>query len=188
MLFASMTIYLSPGLLNSQHAQLKLISGFPTPRTYSMFPVESKLKPIHNNYEEAMALAKREGKPILIDFTGWACVNCRRMEENVWSKDEVLTLMKENFIVVSLYVDDKKKLPFEEQFTYTTRDGAKKEIKTVGDKWATFQTENFQNNAQPLYAILDTNEVLMNHPVDYTPNVKVYRNWLQCGLDTYLKK
>ena len=188
---ALFTLYLLPGLTNTRYANLSLISGFPPPLSNSIYKQDTNCLLGLNcttDYEEGLRMAKAANKPMLIDFTGYACVNCRRMEENVWSKDEVLTLMKENFIVVSLYVDDKKKLPFEEQFTYTTRDGAKKEIKTVGDKWATFQTENFQNNAQPLYAILDTNEVLMNHPVDYTPNVKVYRNWLQCGLDTYLKK
>ena len=80
-LFASFTIYLIPGLTNSRWADLKLISGFPPPRTYSLYKVESQLEPIHNNYEEALAISKRENKPVLIDFTGWACVNCRRMEE-----------------------------------------------------------------------------------------------------------
>ncbi|RYG48706.1 MAG: DUF255 domain-containing protein [Chitinophagaceae bacterium] len=185
------TLYLIPGLTNTSYANRPLISGFPPPLSHSIYQQKSDcllgLNCTHD-YEEGLKMAKAQNKPMLIDFTGYACVNCRRMEENVWSQDEVLSLMKENFIVVSLYVDDKKKLPLDQQFTYTTRDGVKKEIKTVGDKWATFETENFQNNAQPLYAILDTNEVLMNHPVDYTPNVDTYRNWLQCGLDTFLKK
>jgi thiol:disulfide interchange protein DsbD len=182
------TLYLMPGLTNTRYANLSLISGFPPPLSYSVYQQESDcllgLNCAHD-YEEGLAKARAENKPLLIDFTGYACVNCRRMEENVWSKPEVLQLMKENFIVVSLYVDDKKKLPVAERFTYTTRDGIKREIETVGDKWATFQTENFRNNAQPLYAILDTNEVLMNHPADYTPDVEEYRNWLQCGLDAF---
>lgn len=185
------TLYLIPGLTNTTYANRPLISGFPPPLSHSIYRQKSDcllgLNCTHD-YEEGLKLAREQNKPMLIDFTGYACVNCRRMEENVWSRDEVLSLMKENFIVVSLYVDDKKKLPLDQQFTYTTRDGIEKEIKTVGDKWATFETENFQNNAQPLYAILDTNEVLMNHPVDYTPNVKVYRDWLQCGLNAFSKK
>ncbi|RYG52973.1 MAG: DUF255 domain-containing protein [Chitinophagaceae bacterium] len=185
------TLYLIPGLTNTSYANRPLISGFPPPLSHSIYQQKTDcllgLNCTHD-YEEGLKMAKAQNKPMLIDFTGYACVNCRRMEENVWSRDEVLSLMKENFIVVSLYVDDKKKLPLDEQFTYTTRDGVKKEIKTVGDKWATFETENFQNNAQPLYAILDTNEVLMNHPVDYTPNADTYRDWLQCGLDAFLKK
>ena len=89
--------------------------------------------------------------------------------------------MKDKFIVISLYVDDKKKLPAAEQFTYKTKDGIEKEIITVGDKWATFETENFANNAQPLYAILNNEEVLLSHPVGYMPSAKEYLAWLQCG-------
>jgi thiol:disulfide interchange protein DsbD len=110
------------------------------------------------------------------------------MEENVWSNPEVFRLMKEKFIVVSLYVDDKKKLSAADQFTYTSSDGSTREIKTIGDKWATFQTENFQNNAQPLYAIINTEEILLNHPVPYTPSPVEYLAWLQCGVDAFEKK
>ena len=95
--------------------------------------------------------------------------------------------MKERFIVVSLYVDDKKKLPAAKQFTYKTKEGISKEIITVGDKWATFETENFRNNAQPLYAILNTGEVLLNNPVGYTPSIREYKDWLQCGLEAFEK-
>jgi thiol:disulfide interchange protein DsbD len=109
------------------------------------------------------------------------------MEENVWSDPEVYKIMKEKFVIVSLYVDDKKKLPGAKQFTYKTREGAEKEIISVGDKWATFETENFKNNAQPLYAILNGDEILMNHPVGYTPNIKEYKDWLLCGLDAFAK-
>ena len=133
-------------------------------------------------------MAREEHKPILLDFTGYACVNCRRMEEKVWSQPKVYKLMKEKFIVISLYVDDKKKLPAAARFIYTTREGVKKEINTVGDKWATFETENFANNAQPLYAILDNDEVLLSHPVGYTPSVTEYLQWLQCGVDAFNKK
>jgi thiol:disulfide interchange protein DsbD len=109
------------------------------------------------------------------------------MEENVWTNEEIKSLMGEKFILVSLYVDDKKKLPASKQFTYTTKEGIKKEIVSVGDKWATFETENFRNNAQPLYAILNSEEKLMNFPVGYTPSVKEYKNWLLCGLDSFEK-
>ena len=133
-------------------------------------------------------MAKEQNKPILIDFTGYACVNCRRMEENVWTKPEVYNLLKDKFIIVSLYVDDKKKLPAAEQFTYTSKDGSQKEIITVGDKWATFETENFRNNAQPWYAILNTKEELLSHPVGYVPDEKQYLAWLQCGVDAFYQK
>jgi thiol:disulfide interchange protein DsbD len=133
-------------------------------------------------------MAKAENKPLLIDFTGYACVNCRRMEENVWSEPDVYKLMSEKFVVVSLYVDDKKSLPVSQQFTYKTKEGANKEINTYGDLWATFETENFANNAQPLYAIIDTNEVLLNSPIGYTPDKNEYLRWLNCGLSTFQKK
>lgn len=133
-------------------------------------------------------MAREQNKPMLIDFTGYACVNCRRMEENVWTQPEVYNLLKEKYIIVSLYVDDKKELPLSEQFTYTTKDGQEKEIVTVGDKWATFETENFKNNAQPWYAIVNTNEELLSHPVGYVPDYKEYLAWLQCGADVFDKE
>ena len=140
------------------------------------------------DYEEGLKMAIAQNKPLLLDFTGYACVNCRRMEENVWSKPEIYDLMKNNFIVVSLYVDDKKKLPPSQQFMYTTKDGSQKEIITVGDKWATFETENFANNAQPWYAIISNTEQLLTRPVGYVPNADAYKSWLQCGLDAANKK
>lgn len=185
------TLYLIPGVTNTKYANLSLISGFPPPLFYSIYSKGSEcvlgLNCTHD-YEEGLAMARRENKPILIDFTGYACVNCRRMEENVWSKPDVFELMRDKFIIVSLYVDDKKKLPASQQFTYKSPDGSEKEIRTVGDKWATFQTENFKNNAQPLYAIINTEEVLLNYPVPYTPSAVEYLAWLQCGLNTFEKK
>jgi thiol:disulfide interchange protein DsbD len=84
-------------------------------------------------------------------------------------------------------VDDKKKLPLDHRFTYITKEGFERNVETVGDKWALFETENFRNNAQPLYAVLDTNEVLMNTPVGYTPDDKAYLEWLKCGLNAQRK-
>ena len=97
----------------------------------------------------------------------------------------VYTYIKENFILVSLYVDDKEKLPVEQRFTYSFKDGNAKDIISIGDKWATFQTENFGQSTQPLYVILDTGERLINNPAGYTPDVKEYRQWLQCGKETF---
>ena len=189
-LFGSFTIYLIPGLTNTKWANLTLISGFPPPLYYSIYQKDNEcilnLNCSHD-YEEGLLKAMAENKPILLDFTGYACVNCRRMEENVWSDPEVYKIMKEKFIVISLYVDDKKNLPAAKQFTYRTKDGTEKEIITVGNKWATFETENFKNNAQPLYAILSTGEMLLNNPVGYTPSVKEYKDWLLCGLAAFEK-
>jgi thiol:disulfide interchange protein DsbD len=185
------TLYLVPGVTNTKWSNLKLISGFPPPLYYSIYPQSSDCILGLNctrDYEEGLKRAKAEYKPLLLDFTGYACVNCRRMEENVWSDAEVNRFMAENFIVVSLYVDDKKKLPLAEQVTYITKEGAERDLQTIGDKWATFETENFANNAQPLYAILDTSEKLLSHPVAYTPDVSAYLQWLKTGLDTFRKK
>jgi thiol:disulfide interchange protein len=190
-LVAAFTLYLIPGLTNTKAANLSLISGFPPPLYYSLYKSGSDCVLGLNcsrDYEEGLKKAKAENKPILLDFTGYACVNCRRMEENVWSKEEIFKVMNEKFIVISLYVDDKKKLPAAQQFTYKTKEGVDKEIITIGDKWATFETENFKNNAQPLYAILNTDEVLLNNPVGYTPDVMEYKKWLECGLEAFNKK
>ncbi len=188
-IFAAFTLYLVPGVTNTKYANLKLISGFPPPLCYSIYenPVNCQdFEPL-KDYEQALQKAKAENKPILIDFTGYACVNCRRMEENVWTDEEVRRIMGERFIIVSLYVDDKQKLPAVKQFTYTNKEGIEKEIITVGDKWATFETENFKNNAQPLYAILNGDEILLNKPVGYTPDITEYKNWLLCGLEAFEK-
>lgn len=168
-----LAIYLLPGLTNTPYARLNLLSGFPPPLSYSIYhkPAEQH---IINDYEAALKLAKQENKPILIDFTGWACVNCRKMEENVWSKPEVSAYMKAHFILVSLYVDDRKALA--SPYLFGT-----KEINTTGDQWATFESRNFRQVTQPLYVILDPNQQLMNRPVGYTPDDKVYLQWLKCG-------
>jgi thiol:disulfide interchange protein DsbD len=136
------------------------------------------------DYDEALRVAKAEGKPILIDFTGWACVNCRKMEENVWPDPKVKTLM-EKYVLVSLYVDDKAKLPASQQFIYTAKDGSQRKIVTVGDKWSNFQTENFNASSQPWYVAISADEKLLTPPVGYTPNPAEYAAWLQCGISAH---
>ena len=190
-LFAAATVYLIPGVTNTKAANLTLISGFPPPLCYSVYkhPVncETSLEPLRD-YEQALELARKENKPLLIDFTGWACVNCRRMEENVWTNAEVLDLMKNKFVVVSLYVDERKVLPAAQQQTFITKNGGKKEIITVGDKWATFQSENFNAVAQPQYAILGLDETALTKTKGYTPSAAAFKLWLECGLDAFVKK
>ena len=183
-------VYLIPGLTPTPYANLQLLSGFPPPLSYSIYG-ESNLQGkgvephVTNDFEKAMQLSAAQNKPILIDFTGWACVNCRKMEEQVWTKPEISSLLNEKFILVSLYVDDRKKLPPAERFTYTFADGKEKDIETIGDKWATFQTENFGKSTQPLYVMLNHEGKLLTHPVGYTPDVKEYQEWLNCGLNAY---
>jgi cytochrome c biogenesis protein CcdA/thioredoxin-related protein len=187
-LFGGFTIYLVPGLFNTRSANLTLISGFPPPLCYSVYrnPVncEKGIEPLRN-YEEALQVAKKENKPVLIDFTGWACVNCRRMEENVWTDQAVLDLMKNRFVVVSLYVDERSVLPAADQLEYTTKTGSKKKIVTVGDKWATFQSENFDAVSQPQYAIVSSDEKVLTKTKGYTPSASKFAEWLQCGLQAH---
>jgi thiol:disulfide interchange protein DsbD len=187
------TIYLVPGVTNTTAANLKLLSGFPPPFSYSIYGKKNvNLHVIEanvvNDYNKALQMAKEQNKPLLIDFTGWACVNCRKMEENVWTEPEVTKYITENFILVSLYVDDKEKLPVTERFSYKQLDGNMKEIVTEGDKWSTFQAENFKQVTQPLYVILDTQERLVNNPIGYTPDFKQYLKWLTCGKSNFMKQ
>ncbi len=184
-LFSIITLYLVPGLTNTKWAKLSLISGFPPPLCYSLYenPVNCD-KPLLD-YEQALQIAREKGKPVLIDFTGWACVNCRRMEENVWTDSKVDKLMKEEFILVSLYVDERTKLPQASRTLFTTRDGAEKSIITVGDKWTAFQLENFGATSQPQYAIISTDEKALVKTKFYTPDASEFAAWLQCGLDAF---
>lgn len=187
-LFTAITLYLIPGLTNTKWAKLSLISGFPPPLCYSIYknPVNCD-KPLLD-YETAIQQARKKNKPVLIDFTGWACVNCRRMEENVWTDSRVEKLMKEEFILVSLYVDERTKLPPAERMVYTSKNGAEKSILTIGDKWTAFQLENFGATSQPQYAIISPDEKALVKTKFYTPNADEFAEWLQCGLDTFGKK
>ncbi|MBK5271208.1 MAG: thioredoxin family protein, partial [Bacteroidia bacterium] len=191
LIFLAATIYLVPGLTNTKAANLKLISGFPPPLCYSIYdnPINCKkgFKPLED-YEVALAKAKKENKPVLIDFTGWACVNCRKMEESVWTDPVVDSFMHKEFVVVSLYVDERRNLPVVDQISFKTSSGNEKSIVTVGDKWATFQTENFGATSQPQYAIISPDERALTKTKFYTPDAAEFANWLRCGLDAFKKK
>ncbi len=178
-------IYLGAGLAPKNANNLKLLSGFPPPTHYSLFATDSAshgLKAdVVNDYNKALSMSRAQQKPILIDFTGWACVNCRKMEEQVWTDPSVQNFIKENFILLSLYVDDRAKLPVAERFVYTTQAGQQKEINTVADLWATFETENFNQSSQPLYVVLSPDQVLQSNPIGYTPDIQQYLEWLKCS-------
>ncbi len=184
------SLYLIPGLLPASSMSLDLLSGFPPPLSYSVYGKRGENEHtleanVVNDYEKAVVLSNSLHKPILIDFTGWACVNCRKMEENVWNQPEVNKYIKQNFILVSLYVDDRKKLPVQERITYTTKDKGKKEIITHGDKWATFEAENFDQVSQPFYVTLNDKEKLLNNPIGYTPDATTYLDWLKCARTSF---
>jgi thiol:disulfide interchange protein DsbD len=186
-LFSVITLYLIPGVTNTKWARLKWISGFPPPVCYSIYKNPVNCDEPLLNYELAIQLAKKENKPVLIDFTGWACVNCRRMEEKVWTKPQVEKLMKNEFILVSLYVDERTKLPPSEQILYKTKSGGEKTLLTIGDKWTAFQIDNFDATSQPQYAIISPDEKALVRTKFYTPNPDDFAAWLQCGLDAFQK-
>jgi thiol:disulfide interchange protein DsbD len=181
-------IYLLPGLTNSKYANLKLLSGFPPPLFYSLYD-KGTSAPLgleaYKDFDEGVKAAQASGKPIMLDFTGWACVNCRKMEEQVWSREEIFDIINNEYILISLYVDDRKELSDEDKFNFLKPTGGVKKIKTIGDKWATFQTVNFQNNSQPYYILLDPELRLLNKAVAYTPNSDEYLAWLREGLANF---
>jgi thiol:disulfide interchange protein DsbD len=196
------TIYLIPGLWG---APLKIISGFPPPLHYSESPqglggggsAVPVLKnadgeivgdpdhcphglPCFHDYDEGLAYAKEVGLPVLVDFTGHACVNCRKMEDQVWSDPKVLKRLREDFVLISLYVDEKLELPKEEQIEVTIG-GKTKKLRTVGNKWSYLQADRYGNNSQPYYVILDHNENQLGPSAAYDPDIELYVNWLDSG-------
>ena len=181
------TIYIAPGVLKNSPWNHNLLSGFPPPTFYSWYEKET-FHAEYDDFEEGLAAAKEQNKPLLIDFTGWACVNCRKMEESVWTVERIKKKLKEDFVLVSLYVDDKVKLPEEQQGVFEYQAGKelkKKKIKTIGNKWATFQTQVFNNNSQPYYVMLSPEGELLGNPVGYTPDVEEYEQFLDCGINAY---
>ena len=198
----SFTLYLVPGLWG---APLKLISGFPPPLNYSEspygvgyskgsvagltegeLPEEAELGPYQlvtfTDYDAGMAYAKAENKPVLLDFTGKACVNCRKMEERVWGEPQILGKLQNDVVLISLFVDLKEELPEAEQYVSEVTG---KRIQTVGNKWSDFQIEKYQINAQPYYVLLDHNDNELNTPVGYTPDVNEFEAWLEEGISKF---
>lgn len=197
------TIYMIPGLWG---APLKLISGFPPPLKYSESPhgvgfSKSTTSTNSSNeglpdgahegphdilafvdYEKGMNYAKEVNKPILIDFTGHACVNCRKMEDYVWSDPKVLDILKNEVVLISLYVDDKRELPLAEQYTSEITG---KKIKYIGQKWSDFQLKNYKANAQPFYVLINHEEKMLNNPSAYDPDIQTYINWLKDGISKF---
>ncbi|MBT8210255.1 MAG: thioredoxin family protein, partial [Eudoraea sp.] len=166
---------------------LKLLSGFPPPDFYTLAESESECPlgiECFKDFEEGVAYAKKEGKPILLDFTGWACVNCRKMEENVWSDTDIFPILNEEYVLISLYIDDRKLLPEDEQFLYQFESGRVKAIETIGEKWGTFQTVNFSTASQPYYVVMSPDLEILNSAIQNTDS-ETYRNWLNTGLTRF---
>jgi thiol:disulfide interchange protein DsbD len=201
LLFLVAGFYLLPGIWG---APVKLVAGFPPPAFYAENPngmgsgsapaADAKLSedahcplnlPCFNDLEEARAYALEAGKPLLLDFTGWGCVNCRKMEEEVWSRPEVRRRLAEDVVLVSLYVDERSKLP-ESEVRVSETTG--KTIKTVGQKWGDLQAQYFNANAQPYYVLMDpaveAPNALNGHTA-YDPDPAVFLNWLDAGLKIY---
>ncbi|MDR7210001.1 cytochrome c biogenesis protein CcdA [Flavobacterium piscis] len=194
------TVYLIPGLWG---APLKLISAFPPPPQYSESPFgvggsgnvdSSKELPkgaklgvhgiiLFDDYENGLAYAKLVNKPIMLDFTGHACVNCRKMENNVWSDPKVLPILKNDVVLISLYVDDKRELPSDKQFITTSGD----KIETIGDKWTEFMISKYKTNTQPLYVLTDLkgNDLNTLNPTISYVGVDEYLAWLKTGVSNF---
>jgi thiol:disulfide interchange protein DsbD len=194
-------VYMLPGLWG---APLKIISGFPPPQKYSespfgvgytagttmeALPKGAEYGPnnivVFTDYDVAMAYAKKVNKPLMLDFTGKACQNCRKMEENVWSDKKVLSKLKNDVVLVSLYVDQDTPLPKDKQHISKFSGD---EIITIGDKWLEFQTYVYKDLSQPMYVIIDHEENKLNNQVHYMPDVIKYEEWLQKGIDNFNKQ
>ena len=198
MLVLTFTIYLIPGLWG---APLKLINAFPPPMEYSespygvgpsssnsstvLLPDGAKLGPhqivVFDDFDKGMAYAKTINKPVMLDFTGYACVNCRKMENNVWSDNRILSILKNEVVLISLYVDDKRDLPANEQFISKTTGST---IETVGDKWTDFMISKYKTNTQPLYVLTDLDGNILNQikPTISYVGVDEYESWLKMGI------
>lgn len=187
-LIAAFVIYLIPGTFKTPTWNLSLLSGFPPPQFYSIYQQESDCPlglDCYKDFEEGLKVAKETNKPILLDFTGWACVNCRKMEENVWSDPAIYQLLKEKYILISLYIDDnEKELPLTEQFDFKKANGKIKKIKTYGDKWSTFQVINFKNASQPYYVLMNADLEILNTAQQYT-DIETYKKWLEKGIENF---
>ena len=201
----SFTIYIIPGLWG---APLQLINAFPPPMEYSESPLGigassvtntspvstlpegAKLGPhqivVFDDYDKGLAYAKTVNKPIMLDFTGHACVICRKMENNVWSDERILTILKNQVVVISLYVDDKRELPKSDQLISKTTGAS---IETIGDKWTDFMISKYKTNTQPLYVLTDLEGTSLNlkQPTISFVGIEEYESWLKEGISKFKK-
>lgn len=182
MISLAFTVYLIPGLWG---APCKAVSAFAPPINTQDFNLyHNEVEPKFKDYEQGMAAAAAEGKPVVVDFTGFGCVNCRKMEAAVWTDPQVADKLNNDFILISLYVDDKQPLdkPIE-----VVENGRKRTLRTVGDKWSYLQRSKFGANAQPFYVILDNKGMPLAGSYSYDENISHYTDFLNKGLSNYKK-
>tara|TARA_B100001093_G_scaffold69584_1_gene60112 strand:+ start:6280 stop:8262 length:1983 start_codon:yes stop_codon:yes gene_type:complete len=172
-------VNLSDGLLNKK--PVALVGAFIPPDFYSISAENHEQCPLgldcFKDFDEGISEAKRFNKPILLDFTGWSCVNCRKMENDVWRQKKIYELLKNEVVLISLYVDDRAIISKEEQFIVSYRENHQKEIRTVGDKWSAFQVLNFGYLSQPFYVLISPEYQILNSPIQYTDSDSYYA-WL----------
>lgn len=184
-------VYLIQGLFPAERPKLQHLSGILPPINVSYLHDEKDgilgMHPAHDYYK-AIEIAKKENKPLLIDFTGYGCENCRKMEEFVWSEPDILPILQNEVVLASLYVDDKEQLPEGEQTAVDMGNGQKKKIRTIGDRWSLFQQLNFNNNSQPHYVLVTPDGQVINRPVSgYMPK-EDFKNFLKCGIDFFKQR
>lgn len=173
--------YMIPGLWG---APLKAVSAFAPPMNTQDFNLyKNEVHPRFKDFEAGMAAARLEGKPVMIDFTGFGCVNCRKMEAAVWTDAKVADILNNKYVLISLYVDDKTPLP--QQMEVTENDGTKRTLRTVGDKWSYLQRYKFGSNTQPFYVLVDDNGKPLTGSRSYDEDINEYVEFLQKGLDNF---
>ena len=176
-------VYMLPGLWG---APCKAVSAFAPPMNTQDFNLNNKeVHAPYSNYEEGMAAAKAQGKPVLLDFTGFGCVNCRKVEAAVWTDPQVADILQKDYVLISLFVDDKTPLP--EPVTIT-ENGKQRTLRTVGDKWSYLQRHKFGANAQPFYVPVDNQGNPLNGSYSYKEDVGEYLDFLRGGLENYGKR
>ena len=182
MVSLAFAIYMVPGLWG---APCKAVSAFAPPMTTQQFSLtrHQQVTARYTSYDEARAAAAAQGKPLLIDFTGYGCVNCRKMEASVWTDDEVASLLTDDYVLVSLYVDDRKKL--DKPITVTGSDGKTTTLRTVGDRWSHLQQTRFGQLTQPLYVAISPDGQLLAKPMGFTESAQGFADWLRKGLKAY---
>ena len=183
-------IIMSTAIPNNSSVKLSMLSGLLPPEFYSIYNSENDC-PLglncYKDFDEGLKISKELNKPMLIDFTGWACANCRRVEENTWSDPEIFDYLNNDVVLISLYVDDRSLL--EEKNVITLRDqyGNSKILENIGQKWSAFQTLNFNINSQPYYVLVSPDLEILNTPIQYV-DTETYRSWITSGLRNYTLK